>query len=167
MSATIILTFWQSLLCSGAVISRVLFGIQWFKTKLRQVMQVMRFFAYLQSHRYIFDIVAYVLCYKSSCKILSTYQSTVYWLSCGKAVRRSTNQYNLCRSKMFDIVCLMSAAGHLVCYPERGGGDQPSGWEGGDSLHGQQLWHLTLTGQAVHERRSSHQGGWLPGKEGE
>lgn len=60
---------------------------------------------------------------------------------------------------MFDIVCLLSAAGPLVCYPERGGGDQPSGWEGGDSLHGQQLWHLTLTGQAVHERRSSHQGG--------
>lgn len=77
------------------------------------------------------------------------------------------NQYNLCRSKMFDIVCLMSAAGPLVCYPEWGSGDQPSRWKGGDSLHGQQLWHLTLTGQAVHEWRSSHQGGWLPGKEGE
>ena len=68
---------------------------------------------------------------------------------------------------MFDTEWLMilSAAGPLVCYPERGSGDQPSRGESGDSLHGQQLRHLTLTGQTVHERRSSYQGGRLPGKE--
>ncbi len=58
-----------------------------------------------------------------------------------------------------------SAAGPLVCYPERGSGDQPSRGKSGDSLYGQQFWHLALVGQTVHERRSSHQGGRLPGKE--
>lgn len=59
----------------------------------------------------------------------------------------------------------MSAAGPLVCYPQRSRGDQPSGGKSGDSLHGQQFWHLTLIGQTVYERRSPHQGRRLPGKE--
>ncbi|KAM7374649.1 hypothetical protein PAMP_007295 [Pampus punctatissimus] len=41
-------------------------------------------------------------------------------------------------------------------------GDQPPRGKSGDSLYGQQFWHLTLTGQTIHERRSSYQGGRLP-----
>lgn len=53
---------------------------------------------------------------------------------------------------------MMFAAGPLVCYPKWGSGDQSSRGKDGDSVHGQQFWHLTITGQAVHEWRSSHQG---------
>lgn len=65
---------------------------------------------------------------------------------------------------MYDVSVFLSAARPLVCYPERSSGDQPPGGESGESLHGQQFWHLAIAGQAVHERRSSHQGRRLPGR---
>lgn len=49
----------------------------------------------------------------------------------------------------------LSAAGPVVRHPERSSGDQPHGGTSGDSLYGQQLWDLALTGEAVYDWRSS------------
>lgn len=64
------------------------------------------------------------------------------------------------------IVCLVSAAGSVVCHPKRVRRIQLPRREDGDSVHGQQLWNLSLAGQAVYERGSPHQGRRLPGEEG-
>lgn len=63
------------------------------------------------------------------------------------------------------MVCMVFAAGSVVCHPERGSRNQLPRQQDGDSVHGQQLWHLTLPGQAVYEWRGPHQGRRLPGEE--
>lgn len=62
-------------------------------------------------------------------------------------------------------LCLVFAAGSVVCHSEWGSRNQLPRQQDGDSVHGQQLWHLSLLGQAIYARRGPHQGRWLPGKE--
>lgn len=64
------------------------------------------------------------------------------------------------------IVCvLVFAAGSVVCHSKWGSRNQLPRQQDGDSVHGQQLWHLSLLGQAVYARRSPHQGRRLPGED--
>lgn len=62
------------------------------------------------------------------------------------------------KGKYIDCVCLVFAAGSVVCHSEWGSRNQLPRQQDGDSVHGQQLWHLSLLGQAVYARGSPHQG---------
>lgn len=62
-------------------------------------------------------------------------------------------------------MCLVFAAGSVVCHSEWGSRNQLPREQDGDSVYGQQLWHLSLLGKAVYARGSPHQGRRLSGKE--
>lgn len=47
---------------------------------------------------------------------------------------------------------LVFAAGSVVCHSEWGSRNQLPRQQDGDSVHGQQLWYLSLFGQAIYAR---------------
>lgn len=79
------------------------------------------------------------------------------------STRRRTERRRSPQCLLLTCVC-SPPAGPVVRHPEWRRGNQPLGWQDWDPLHGQQLRHLTHPGQAVHERRGSHQRRRLPGE---